>query len=126
MSIYGRQTAGNTLRGLFIAATVAAISTCLAGCQPKNVSPTKNCSCTCKATTAGGSKITTTQTIPLGSAATCGLHEGEACTINSTYAGASVVANGSMSSCGDATTGPTRGQNNNNNNVAPNNGEARQ
>lgn len=123
MSIHERHTGRNTLRGLFVAATVAAIATSLAGCLPKVKGPTGSlCSCTCNATTTGGSKIKSPQTIPLGSSASCGAHEGDACTVTGTWAGVSFVGNGSMASCADARTRPT-GQNNN---EAPNSGQAHQ
>lgn len=116
----------NTLRGLFVAAALAAIATSMVGCQPKQKGPIPGmCACTCNATTTGGSKILSPQTIPQGSSASCAAHEGDACTVTGTYAGVSFVANGSMQSCDVATTGPPRlpGQNNN---QAPNNGEAKQ
>ena len=107
MSIDGRQTGGNTLRGLFVAATMAAIAVSLAGCQARQGSGSRSCSCTCRAKTAGGSTIIATQTFLSND--TCGASEGAACTYTGTYNGTSFVATGSLEKCADtqpAGTGP--------------------
>ena len=98
MSIYRRQTGRNTLRGLFVATTVAAIAVSLAGCQAKQ-GGSRSCSCTCRAKTAGGSTIIASQTFLSND--TCGASEGAACTYTGTYNGTSFTATGALEKCGD-------------------------
>lgn len=125
----------NTLGGLFVPAAMASIAIFLGGChaslattgpattvseRPKNPVTSRNCACTCRAKTVGGSTFLVPQKFTSNDV--CGASDGAACFYSGTYNGQSVIANGALEQCAEtAQTGRGRPTN-----VVPGNPERHQ